>query len=105
MFKKTVLVAIPIGCYFAYRKLTEFETNVIIISKNYNEYAIKTNKGQFICNMKVISELETGENYHIKAYGIDYPNLHLHKKLIWQNGTPCDLLHCNEKKSILDSFI
>ena len=130
MSKLLGLGAIGLLSYYGYRKATEFETNVTIKNKEVNSclfgkidrHIVNTDKGVYVLQNKIKKfdigpmlklnsfeygpvELELDQTYHVTAYGLDYPRLHLHKTIVSENGTPCDNNHCTESKSLINKFI
>ena len=117
MSKLLVLGGVTILSAYVFRKVTEFETNVIVKEKSVkscligNKCTIDTDQGSFVTGRDVwtlrfgpkgaYDDVTEGVICHVTAYGLDYPKLHLYKKIISQNGTPCDLTHCQEKPSLL----
>jgi len=110
---------------YIYRKVTEFETNIVINEKitkpcffnNVDRNCIETDKGLFVvskrdCFTNPLIELDTfdkldkNQTYHVTGYGLDYPKLHLYRKIVKQIGTPCDSLdHCAERESLFNKVI
>ena len=120
MSKLLILGGATILSAYAFRKVTEFETNVIVKGKSVNpclignKNTIDTDQGSFVTgrdvwtrqfNSKgVYDDMTNDLIYHVTGYGLDYPKLHLYKKIVSQNGTPCDLNHCQEKPSLLSTI-
>ena len=124
---KSVLIGTGIyfGIKYSYRKATEFETNVYVEDKNVNdgEYTIHTDKGKFLVGYeyyfkndgeiiqfgydikKLYNDMERKQSYHIKAYGLDYPEYGLFRTVVSSIGTPCDNNnHCEEKQSLINKI-
>ena len=110
--------------WLLYRKVTEFETNVLVENKQVktclfsqvNRYIVETDKGSFnvgrdimswqLDDKKVYEDLTVNQLYHVTAYGLDYPKLHLYKRIVSHNGTPCDIPnHCGNRESLLSRVI
>jgi hypothetical protein len=96
MSKLLVLGVASIASVYIFRKATEFETNIRVKEKFIDDNVIDTNKGLFHVNREVYNTVHEGQEYHIKAYGLQQ-----YKKIVLQNGTPCDLSHCQEKPSLI----
>ena len=116
--------ALSIGSFCIYRKATEFETNVTVLEKDYGtclfgqipRCTVVTDKGSFYYNPSDFlarefnnkdsyDNLNKKKTYHVTAYGVHYPKLYLYRKIVSQNGTPCDLSHCKEKPSIVSRLV
>ncbi len=122
MAKLLTFGVIGLSSWGIYRYVTEFETNVTVNNKsvksclfgNVGRYMIETNQGSFVVGkdlkswqtneVDIYDSIEINQNYHITAYGIDYPKLHLYKKIVKQIGTPCEGSHCYEKESVLSKI-
>ena len=131
MSKLLLTGAVITASYFGYRKATEFETNVTIKNKEVNSclfgkidrHIVNTDKGAFVLQNKIKKfdfgpmlklnsfeygpcELELDQTYHVTAYGLDYPRLHLYKTIVSENGTPCHSNdHCGESKSLIEYLL
>ena len=125
MSKLLILGTVTIGSVYVYRKATEFETNITINEKmtkrclfdNLDRHCIESDKGLFTvakrdCISNPFIELDTFDKlykyqtYHVTGYGLNYPKLHLYRKIVKQIGTPCDIQdHCSEKESLVNKVI
>ncbi len=116
--------------FISYFTLTKFETNITIKKRDVRSclfgkvdiHVVNTNQGKFILKNKFKS-LSIGPNFilnqfkygpidiieetscHITGYGLDLPQLHLHRIIISQNGTPCNNNHCEEKLSFISQLV
>lgn len=108
--------AIGGASWLLYRSVTAFETNLTVWNKQektcmfgyVTKYTVDTDKGQYVVAndlttgyaKNLYDTVKVGEQYHVRGYGLKIPIFHLHQRLIHQNGTPCDLNHCQEKPSL-----
>lgn len=101
---KSVLLGTGIyfGIKYGYRKATEFETDVYIQDKKLEsgKYTIHTDKGIFLAGtqfyfkydfpkiefsadpVKSYNDVEKDQSYHVKAYGLNYPEYGLNRKIV-----------------------
>lgn len=132
MFKLLKLSLFGAGTYYCYRKVTECETNITVNSVNtksclygkLDRHTVTTDKGDYVLQNKLKSfdfgpmlklnsyeyspsiQLSNGYTYHVTTYGLHYPQLHLYRTIVSNNGTPCTYGdHCTEKPSLLSSLL
>lgn len=110
-----------VGGAISYRPLTAFESNVTVINSEKSrkscpvtgkEYiTVETDKEDFTISSDMLEEHKNtpfinGEIYHVIGHGVNFPVLHLKKRVTRHLGTPCidypfDNSHCAERPSLI----
>lgn len=111
-----------VGGAISYRPLTAFESNVTVINGAKSskicpvtgkEYiTVETDKEDFIISSEFLEKHNkdttfiNGELYHVIGHGVNFPLLHLKKRVTRHIGTPCidypfDNSHCAERPSLI----
>jgi hypothetical protein len=107
-----------ICCVYGYRKVTEFEKNVLMIQKLGN-YKVLTDKGIFVVSNNILhndigkfasskwdtyDNISPGHTFHVTGYGLSIPLFYTHPR-IFSVTSPCDTNHCKEKESLLSRIL